>query len=233
MRDMKVLIVDDDAAMRELLCGVLESHGHETVTAACASEARGRLAGAPAGEYDVVLLDVALPGTSGWQVLVDLRAEGDLTPVVFLSASSSEDDRVRGLRLGGDDYVCKPFRNDELLARLEAVVRRHRALPVLSFGDLSVDLARRIVRRDGSRIPLSPIEFDLLRCLLEARGRTVPRAEILRHVWDLAFDPGTGVLDVTVARLRRKLDLGREPLLRTDVGVGYRLQAGAQKLRSA
>ena len=230
---MKVLVVDDDAEMREFLSELLEGYGHSAVTCGSVTEAKSHLAAAPAGEFDVVVLDVVLSGVNGWQLVVELREEGDPTPVVFLTASSSEDDRVRGLRLGGDDYICKPFRNNELLARLEAVVRRHRCLPVLSHGELRIDLGRRVVERAGGRIDLSPIEFDLVRCLTEARGRTVSRAEILNRVWDLDCDPGTGVLDVTVARLRRKLDLGREPLLRTVVGTGYRLEPCEQQLRSA
>jgi len=143
--------------------------------------------------------------------------------VIFVTARRGVEDRVKGLRTGADDYLLKPFEFDELLARIEAVARRRAAVPVLVFGDLRIDVARRIVERAGERIDLSPKEFDLLRMLAEAKGRTVSRTELLNVVWGIRFDPETNVVDALVARLRRRVDRRGTPMIETVIGEGYRL----------
>jgi two-component system copper resistance phosphate regulon response regulator CusR len=177
----------------------------------------------------VALLDVMMGGRSGWELLEEMRARGHDMPVLFVTAKHAVDDRVRGLRLGADDYVLKPFEFEELIARIEAVLRRRRALPVLEAHDVRIDLAHRTVERDGRRVDLSPKEFDLLLALVEAQGRVLSRAELLKRVWGIEFDPQTNVVDTAVARLRKRLDRGVEPLILTVVGEGYRIAPrGAQ-----
>ena len=143
--------------------------------------------------------------------------------MIFLTAHQSTEERVRGLRLGADDYIVKPFESEELLARLEAVHRRRKSLPVLTVGPLRIDVGRRIVDLNGERIELSPREFDVLGELVQSAGRTVSRAELLRNVWGIEFDPGTKIVEVQVARLRRKLGRGTTSIIQTVVGEGYRL----------
>jgi DNA-binding response OmpR family regulator len=172
-----------------------------------------------------VLLDVMMPERSGWELLEELRTEGRDVPVIFVTAKREVQDRVRGLRTGADDYILKPFEFDELLARIEAVVRRRGSAPVLAVGDLKLDPARRLAERAGRRIELSAREYDVLRVLVEGRGRVVSRAELLSTVWGIEFDPHTNLVDTTVARLRRRIDRGRAPLIDTVVGQGYRIVA--------
>ncbi|MEM7516970.1 MAG: response regulator transcription factor, partial [Planctomycetota bacterium] len=155
--------------------------------------------------------------------LEDLRASGNVTPVIFVTASEGVENRVRGLRSGADDYIIKPFSPEELIARIEAVDRRQHVLPVIQVADLSVDMGRRTAERGGTRIDISPREYDLLVALLEARGATCSRAELLDKVWGIQEDTGTNVVEVQVARLRRKIDKGQTPLIHTVTGIGYRL----------
>lgn len=221
---VKVLIVDDDPKFGANLGEGLEAHGIESRVAASAEEALRLLHGEEPEPPDVILLDVMLPRSSGWEMLETLRAEGQETPVIFVTARRSVGDRVRGLHAGADDYILKPFAFEELLARVHAVVRRRQSLPVISFGDLRIDLGRRSVERAGRRVELSPREFDVLRVLAENRGRVVSRAELLSNVWGIGFDPQTNVVDTVVARLRRRVERPREPLIETVVGSGYRIR---------
>lgn len=222
---MNVLLVDDDPEFREFASFALEEAGiaHESV--AHAEAALDALRGAPEGRFDIVLLDVEMPGASGWELLADLREAGREIPVIFVTGRSSVEERVRGLRMGADDYLCKPVEFDELIARLEAVLRRRSALEPRVFGDLRVDPARRRVERAGKPVELSPKEYDLLLALVEAGGEPVSRESLLRDVWDIDFDPETNLVTVHVGRLRRKLDRLGRPCIETVRGTGYRLVA--------
>jgi len=221
---VKLLIVDDDPQILSYVQRLLEGQGSECMTARAAGEALDILEKTDS-PFDVILLDVSLPGRSGWEILDELRAGGDETPVIFLTGHHAVEERVKGLELGADDYIIKPFAASELLARVDAVVRRRQSLPVLEVGDLRLDLGRRIATRGEQRVDVSPREFDLLRTLMEARGGVLSRAQLLRDVWDLKFDPGTKVVEVQVARLRRKLDRTGPPMIQTLVGEGYRIHA--------
>lgn len=220
---MHVLIVDDDPKFRGFLSQGLQESGISTQQVESVDRAFECLEEAREAPFDVILLDVMMPERSGWELLESLRKDGDNTPVIFLTARHEVSERVKGLELGADDYVIKPFDFEELLARIQAVVRRRKSNSVLEAGPLRIDLARRIVERDGRRIETSPREFELLHALAERAGETYSRAELLRRVWNLDFDPGTNVVDVLVARLRRKLDVGAPRLIETVVSEGYRL----------
>lgn len=221
---MRLLVVDDDPKFRRFMHRGLVDCGYECMTAADAEEAERVLLGDEAAGIDLVLLDVMMPGRSGWELLDDLRQRGFSTPVIFLTARHEVEERVKGLRLGADDYILKPFEFAELLARIEVVARRTRALPVLEAGPLKVDVAHRTVELDGLRIEVSPREFELLHALLEAEGRTLTRTELLERIWGIGFDPETNVVDVLVARVRRKLGPQWRSLVETVVGEGYRLR---------
>lgn len=219
---MKILIVDDDPKLRGFVAKGLEAHGISSVSASDGNEALTVL-DAALERPDLILLDVMMPGKTGLEFLEELRRRGSDLPVIFVTARRGVEDRIKGLRTGADDYILKPFEFDELLARIEAVVRRRRTVPVFEFGDLRIDVARRIVERAGERIDLSPKEFDLLRMLAEAKGRTVTRTELLKVVWGINFDPETNVVDALIARLRRRVDRHGTPLIETVIGEGYRL----------
>ncbi|MBM3989980.1 MAG: response regulator transcription factor [Planctomycetes bacterium] len=219
---MKILIVDDDPKLRAFVSKGLDTLGHTTSAAGSGLEARNRLAAQDVAP-DLILLDVMMPGGDGMSFLEELRRCGTETPVIFVSAARGVEDRVRGLRLGADDFLVKPFQFDELLARIEAVARR-RARPLYyEVGELRLSPLHRSVDRAGERIDLSPKEFDLLRTLVEARGRTLSRVDLLRIVWGMHFDPRTNVVDALVARLRRRLDRGEESVIETVFGEGYRV----------
>ncbi|MEZ5976073.1 MAG: response regulator transcription factor [Planctomycetota bacterium] len=220
---MKVLVVDDDPDFSDLLRLGLESRGMQCAVArngAFAAEALREQ-----GDFEVVLLDVEMPGMDGWQLLSELRDAGEEIPVIFVSALESVEHRVRGLRLGADDFLIKPVHMDELEARMHAVLRRRSSLPSLEFGPLRLDLGLRKAFRGERVLPLSPKEFDLLLALVRAKGAIKSRAELLEEVWDMPFDPGTNLLDVHIGRLRRKVDFRQSPLIRTERGQGYRLDA--------
>ncbi len=218
---MKLLLVDDDPKFRRYMQRGLEESGMTCQTAADGEEAWAKLREGGPGGFDLVLLDVMMPKSSGWEVLEHLRSSGDLTPVIFLTARHAVEERVKGLRLGADDYIIKPFEFSELLARIEAVRRRHESLAPLVVGNLRIDLAKRLVDAGGMRIELSPREFDLLVTLVRAKGRIFTRAELLKQIWGMDFDPGTNVVNVLVARLRRRLEPWSGGLIRTVVGEGY------------
>jgi two-component system copper resistance phosphate regulon response regulator CusR len=219
---MRVLIVEDDAELARILRDGFADQGIDAIVAATAPEGRER---ARFGHYDVIVLDVMLPGGSGIELCRALRARGVGTPVLMLTARDALDDRVRGLDAGADDYVVKPFAFRELLARVRALARRPASLvpAVRRIGDLEVDLGARRVRRAGREVPLTAKEFALLEVLARHAGRTLSRAEISAYVWDENHDPFTNVLEVLVRRLRRKIDDAYEPkLIHTLRGAGYR-----------
>ncbi len=220
---MRILVVDDDAKLRGYVSVGLRESGHACETAADGAEALRVLTRPGAEPFDAILLDVMMPGRDGWELLHDLRAAGRETPVIFVTARDAVQERVKGLQLGADDYIIKPFAFEELLARIEAVVRRRNALGPVEYADLRVDAARRAVWRAGKPVELSPREFDLLRTLLLHREKVVTRTDLLKQVWGIEFDPGTNVVDVHVARLRRKLERQGRPLVRTVRGEGYML----------
>ena len=222
---MRVLIVEDDPALAGVLREGLAEHDIQSIVAGTFDD--GLLHGASSA-LDVILLDVLLPGGSGFDVCRRLRKKGVTTPIIMLTAKDAVDDRVAGLESGADDYLTKPFAFRELLARIHAVARRPPALApqVMRVADLEVDLARRAVRRGGEEIRLTAKEFSLLEFFVRHAGQVVDRAAITAHVWDENHDPFTNVLEVLVRRLRRKIDDDYDPkLIHTLRGAGYRFGA--------
>ena len=226
MSAMKILIIEDDAEAGEYLCKGLRESGHG---AELVRDGRDGLLQAATGEWDVLIVDRMLPGLDGLSLVRHLRATGHSTPVLFLSALGEVDDRVKGLRAGGDDYLVKPYAFSELLARVENLGRRQTTAPVatrLRVADLELDLLTRKVSRAGKVIDLQPREFQLLETLLRHPGRVMTRTMLLETVWDYHFDPQTNVIDVHISRLRQKVDRGFEPpLIHTVRGAGYCLRA--------
>lgn len=223
----KILVVEDDRTTADFILKGLTEHGHIGDHAA---NGRDGLFLAIDGGYDAIILDRMLPGMDGMGVLQALRAAGVETPVIFLSALGSTDDRVTGLTAGSDDYLVKPFAFAELLARLELLMRRRGSgtpvETVLYCEELRMDLLKREVRRGDRPIDLQPREFRLLEYLMRHAGQVVTRTMLLEGVWDYHFDPGTNVIDVHISRLRRKVDGEDEPpLIHTVRGAGYRLGA--------
>ncbi len=221
------LIVEDDADNARYIAEGFRSLGHVAVISRDGADAFARATGET---WDLVILDRMLPNdVDGLSILTTMRALGKKTPVLVLSALSALDERVRGLKAGGDDYLAKPFAFSELAARAEALVRRSRSGPeirTLQLADLTLDLARRHVERAGRPIALQPREFRLLAYLMMHPGQVVTRTMLLEAVWDYQFDPQTNVIDVQVSRLRGKLDAGGAPtLIHTVRGVGYTLAA--------
>ena len=223
---MKVLVVEDD---RQTAAYLAKGLGESGYTVDHAGEGREGLILATSGTYDVMILDRMLPGMDGMALLRALRAAGIGTPALILSALGSVDDRVQGLRAGGDDYLVKPFAFSELLARIEALLRRGAIAATttkLRVADLEVDLLPRAVKRGDKPIELLPREFQLLEYLMRNTGHVVTRTMLLEHVWDYHFDPQTNVIDVHISRLRQKLDKQFDrPLLHTVRGAGYCLRA--------
>jgi two-component system copper resistance phosphate regulon response regulator CusR len=220
---MNVLLVDDDPKFRSYMRQGLEESGLSVEVVASAEEAQELLQKRPANAFDLLLLDVMLPQSSGWSLLSWLRGQDDPTPVIFVTARGAVEERVRGLKLGADDYVIKPFEFSELLARIEAVRRRREMVAELVLGDLRLDLERHAATCRGVPVEMSPREFDLLLVLARARGRVVSREELLGKVWGMHFDPGTNVVNVLVARLRRRLEPWVPDAIRTVIGEGYAL----------
>jgi len=222
---VKVLIVDDDPASKRYTGMALEEAGIEYQSADCASDAKALLAKENGSKFDVLLLDVELPGTKGWEFLTELRAEGQQIPVVFVTVRESLEDRVHGLNLGADDYIVKPFEFTELVARLRAVLRRTNRGDLTRVGELTIDPETRHVERGGKAIELTPREFDILLLLVRAAGRLVSQKELLARVWGIDFDPETKNVEVHMHRLRKKIEAGGHVLIETVYGEGYRLKA--------
>jgi heavy metal response regulator len=222
---MRLLIVEDDATIADFVAKGLAEAGFAVDIAA--DGARG-LELAASSAYDVAIVDVMLPQIDGLTVIDRMRARGVRTPVLILSARRTVDDRVRGLQAGGDDYLTKPFAFAELLARVQALVRRSTGASEptrLTVADLTLDLLARRAERAGRALDLRPREFALLEYLMRNPGRVLSKTMILSHVWGYNFNPGTNVVDVLVSRLREKIDKDFEPkLLHTVRGVGYVLE---------
>jgi two-component system, OmpR family, response regulator len=226
LHGMRVLIIEDDLDAAEYLAKGLRESGHRVELAA---DGREGLLRAAAESFDVLVVDRMLPGLDGLSVVRHLRATGDTTPVLFLSALGEVDDRVRGLRAGGDDYLVKPYAFSELLARVESLGRRpgtSRVTTTLKVGDLEMDLLSRKVTRGRQVIDLQPREFQLLETLMRHPGQVMTRTMLLEKVWDYRFDPQTNVIDVHISRLRQKIDKGFDvALIQTVRGAGYCLRA--------
>ncbi|MCG3126118.1 MAG: Transcriptional regulatory protein CusR [Phycisphaerae bacterium] len=224
---MRILIVEDDVGMAEFLRTGLRESGYALDVAADGHEG---LRLATSHPYDAIILDLMLPGLNGLAVLRELRSREIDTPVICLTARHSVDDRIRGLDLGADDYLAKPFNFAELLARLRALLRRGQSVvanPIV-VSDLCVDVVARTATRGGQRLELSPTEFALLEFLARHKGEILSRTMILEHVWDLHQDPLSSVLEVHVNRLRKKVDHGfAAPLIHTVRGIGYVLREDA------
>lgn len=226
---MKFLIIEDDVAAADFLKQGLAGAGYELDVA---HDGVQGLSMARDNAYDLWLVDVMLPKMDGLTLLKTLRDEGKLTPALILSARGEVDDRVDGLRAGGDDYIVKPYAFSELVARIEALLRRAKTAAAgpettLEVADLSMDLIKRTVMRAGQEIVLKPREFRLLEYLMRNAGQVVTRTMLLENVWDLFFDPQTNVVDVHISRLRYKIDkYFTPPMLHTVRGSGYILRAG-------
>lgn len=222
----RILVVEDDPETAGQLVEELTVSGYDVDLAANGREA---LSHGAARDYAVITIDRMLPDIDGISVMRQLRDDGIAAPFLIISALGEVDDRVRGLRAGGDDYLVKPFSFTELLARLEALGRRSETIAketLLRVGDLAIDLIARAASRRGRKIPLLPREFQLLEYLVRNEGRVVSRAMLLQHVWDLHFDPSTNIIDVYVGRVRRKVDDAQDyPLIHTIRGIGYCLRA--------
>lgn len=223
---MKILIIEDDLKAADNLIKGLSGSDH-TVDHATTGEAGLKMA--RSGDFTVLIVDRMLPGLDGLALVTQLRQEGFKTPVLFLSALTKVDDRVKGFKAGGDDYLVKPYAISELLARVEALSRRGMADPpqtLLQVHDLKIDLLTREVVRAGQKIDLLPREFRLLEYLMHNAGQVVTRAMLLEHVWNYLFDPQTNVIDVHISRLRAKIDRGFEhSILNTVRGKGFCLCA--------
>lgn len=226
---MRCLVIEDEAKTADYIRKGLEEEGHGVVL--CMDGREGLRLGV-GGQWDVVILDRMLPGgVDGLSILKSVRDAGKATPVLILSALASLDERVRGLRDGGDDYLTKPFAFSELLARIEALTRRNQqrdGARELKIADLRMDLVKRKVERAGKPITLRPREFRLLEFMVRHQGQVITRTMLLESVWDCHFDPGTNIIDVQISRLRNKIDKGfSQTLLHTLRGSGYTIKADA------
>ena len=218
---MKLLVIEDDRTVGQYVKRGLAEAGSQVDLVADGAEG---LQLASDGHYDVVVLDLRLPSMEGREVLRTLRDRGNAVPVLVLTAQDAVDFKVQALRMGADDYVTKPFALEELLARVEALGRRPKAIapPQLHVADLVLDTGSREVRRGGRPIELTPKDYAVLEYLVRHRGRVMPRTLITEYAWDYHFDPGTNIVDVVITRLRKKIDQAREPkLIHTVRGVGY------------
>ncbi|MFT3790891.1 MAG: response regulator transcription factor [Rudaea sp.] len=220
----RILTIEDDALTAREIAAELAANGNEVETVGNGREGLER---ALTGAYDAITLDRMLPEVDGLALVTELRRAGIDTPVLMISALSDVDARVRGLRAGGDDYLTKPFAPDEMAARVEVLLRRRRAAAPgthLVVADLDLDLMARTATRHGATLELLPIEFRLLEFLMRNSGQVLTRSMIFESVWGYSFDPGTNVIDVHIARLRRKVDPdGLPPLIHTLRGRGYRI----------
>lgn len=226
---MKILVIEDDNEAARYLQKAFSEAGHVTEIA---GDGESGAALAETGNYDVLIVDRMLPRRDGLSVVAGLRAQGNKTPVLILSALGQVDDRVTGLRAGGDDYVTKPYAFSELLARVEVLQRRanpREAETIYRVGDLELDRLSHSASRGGVSIALQPREFRLLEYLMRHAGQVVTRTMLLENVWDYHFDPQTNVIDVHISRLRGKIEKGfDQPLLHTIRGAGYMLKAENQ-----
>ncbi len=219
---MRTLIIEDDIETANYIAKGLKEHGHVVDQA---NDGKDGLFMALENDYDILILDRMLPALDGLSILKTLRSSGRKTPVIILSALGEVDDRVQGLKAGGDDYLVKPFAFSELLARIEALLRRGEMKPdtsLLKVADLELDRLTHTVQRAGKNIDLQPREYMILEFLLQHAGQIVTRTMLLENVWDYHFDPQTNIIDVHISRLRNKIDKDFEsPLLQTVRGAGY------------
>ncbi len=218
----RILTIEDDATTARELIIELGNHGFEVDWI---DNGRDGLVKAVATSYDAITLDRMLPGLDGLAIVTTLRQVGIDTPVLMISALSDVDERVRGLRAGGDDYLTKPFVPEEMVARIEVLIRRRSGnspISKLQVGDLELDLLKRVARRKGRELELLPTEFRLLEALMRQSGQIMTRMMLFETVWGFHFDPGTNLIDVHIGRLRKKVDPpGLRPLIRTVRGSGY------------
>lgn len=227
MPEARLLVADDERTILDLLCASLRHAGFEVLAA---NDGREALSLARSGRPDVLILDVMMPGNDGFEVVSRLRDEGLDAPVLFLTARDATEDKVRGLTVGGDDYVTKPFSLDEVLARIRALLRRSghgrggRSETALRVADLELDEDRHEVRRAGELVDLTPTEFNLLRLFMRNPNRVLSKGVILDRVWDYSFDGEASIVESYMSYLRRKVDTGQPRLLHTVRGVGYVLK---------
>ncbi len=224
MAPARLLLVDDEDNLRSMLEAALRHSGFDVHPVA---SGRAAIDAVPEVRPDLIVLDVMLPDLDGFDVCKRLRTSGDRTPVLFLTARDATEDKVRGLTMGGDDYLVKPFSLEELVARITAVLRRAGTDPAaeeLRCGDVAMDDDAHLVTKAGAEVPLSPTEYNLLRYLLTNTGRVVSKAQILDHVWDYDFGGDGGVVETYIGYLRRKLDTAPPTLIHTIRGVGYTLR---------
>jgi len=222
---MKILVVEDDPTVGPYVKRGLEEHQNHADLVDDGLEALRLASG---GQYDLMVLDLRLPGMTGLEIVRTLRDRGVTTPILILTAQDAVDFKVQALRAGADDYVTKPFAFEELLARVEALGRRPKqvAPPVLGIADLALDTGTREVRRAGERLDLTPKEYAVLEYLMRHPGRVMSRTLITEYAWDYHFDPGTNIVDVVINRLRKKVDSGHATkLIHTVRGVGYVVRA--------
>ena len=225
MENLKVLVVDDEPNIRDLLSASLRFQGHQVLTAANGNEAISKIVD---NQPDIVLLDVMLPDISGFGVTKKIRSLGIETPILFLTARDDTEDKVTGLTVGGDDYVTKPFSLDEIMARMNAILRRtgkDQSLSNIVVGELTINEEAHEVTVSGKAVELSPTEYQLLRYLATNPNRVLTKAQILDHVWEYDFNGEMGIVESYVSYLRKKLDpLSKDPLIVTKRGVGYMLK---------
>lgn len=220
---MRVLVVEDDDTVRSYILKGLSEHGH---TAEQADSGRDGLFMATTEEFDAIVLDRMLPAPDGMTILKTLRASGNDTPVLILSALGEVDDRVEGLKTGSDDYLVKPFQFSELIARLEVIVKRHNHRQeydtMLKVADLELDLLKHKVTKGGETVKFQPREFRLLEYLMRHKGQLVTRKMLLEQVWDYHFDPETNIIEVHISHIRSKIDdKGKDSFIETVRGSGY------------
>ncbi len=223
-----ILVVEDEASINDVVATALRFHGHSV------TQTDNGLTGldlALGSDFDLLVLDVMLPGLGGFDICRRLRERGRVCPVLFLTARTEADQRIEGFVAGGDDYLTKPFSVDELVLRVAAILRRtaDEAAAVLTVGDLSLEPAAREVHRDGERIALSPTEYRLLHYLMDNRGVVVSKGQILAEVWGDDEHAGANNVELYIGYLRRKIDDGREPLIHTRRGLGYVLRRSDER----
>jgi two-component system copper resistance phosphate regulon response regulator CusR len=217
---MKILIVEDQYKIQQSLCTCLEQNGF---IVDCASDGSTGYEKVSTTLYDVIILDVLLPGINGLDLCKKIRFQGVSTPILFLSALDSVDDKIQGLEAGGDDYLAKPFSLDEVVARVKALIRRNnQTKQIVNTGNLEINIDTKEAFRNGKNLNLTKKEFRLLEYFLNNQGKLLTKSEIAEHVWDITFDTGTNIVEVYVNYLRNKLDKGyEEKLIQTKFGLGY------------